>query len=239
MQLPSFYETACATSHFRHPELRLHSLLHWHLAHQYQQHHNTATMAETQGTRRSGRARKAVTTYAEEQAEQQSAANAAAPVKRKKPAAKASKSKSKGASTDSALNKPDSAEGEELVPPRKKAKKSQSIDEEEHAAQDFDLSQDEEEFKPAPKKARKKRTVPIDKLDSEGVMRLDTTEPRPKGERKPARVYPIPPKYTGEKGKSTINLAAILAESFDDRWQRQVSKIPRLEPGAQEVRLKE
>ena len=76
-------------------------------------------MAEAQGTRRSGRARKAVTTYAEEQAEQQSTVSAA-PVTRKKPATKAAKSKSKGASTDSSSLKPDPADGEEPEPPRKK-----------------------------------------------------------------------------------------------------------------------
>lgn len=90
-----------------------------------------------------------------------------------------------------------------------------------------------------PRKGEKKRTVPIGKLDSEGAMRLDTTEPRPKGERKPVRVYEIPTKPKAEKGKSACNLAAILAESFEDRWEHKVSKIPRLKPGAPEVSLKE
>ena len=195
-------------------------------------------MAETQGTRRSGRARKTVTTYAEEQAEQQSTM-AAAPAKRKKPTSKAAKSKSKGASTDTASLNPEPADGEEPEPPRKKTKKSQPTSEEDNAAPYLDAPQDDDDFEPAPKKARKKRTVPIGKLDSEGVMRLDTTEQRPKGERKPAQVYEIPTKPKGEKGKSNINLAAILAESFEDRWERKVSKIPRLKPGAPEVRLKE
>jgi hypothetical protein len=195
-------------------------------------------MADTQGTRRSGRARKAVTTYAEEQAEQQSTA-AAAPVKRKKPAVKAAKPKSKAASTDAASPKPGPAGGEEPESPRKKIKKEQPTGEDDSAAPGPDAPQGDEDFKPAPKKARKKRTNPIGKLDSEGVLRLDTTEPRPKGERKPAQVYAIPSKPAGEKGKSNINLAAILAESFEDRWERKVSKIPRLTPGAPEVRLKE
>ena len=99
-------------------------------------------MAETQGTRRSGRARKAVTTYAEEQAEQQST-DAASPVKRKKPAAKISTSKSKGASTDSALPKPDSAYGEKPEPPRKKTKKAQPTSEEDHTAPDLDALPDD------------------------------------------------------------------------------------------------
>lgn len=198
-------------------------------------------MAETQGTRRSGRARKAVTTYAEEQAEQQST-GVAVSVKRKKPAAnaaKAAKSKSEGASADSASVKPESAHGEEPEPPRKKTKKAHPTNDEDGTAPDHDAPQDDGGFEPAPKKAIKKRTVAIGKLDSEGVMRLDTTEPRPKGEKKPAQVYAIPAKPKGEKGKPTINLAAILAESFEDRWERKVSKIPRLQPGAPEVRLKQ
>lgn len=195
-------------------------------------------MANTQGTRRSGRVRKTVNTYADEQAEQQSTATAA-PMKRKKPAAKAVKTKSKAASTDSAFPKPDTADDEEPEPPRKKFKKEQPTGEKNSMVADLNAPQDDEDFKPAPKKARKKRTIPIGKLDSEGVMRLDTTEPRPKGERKPAQVYAIPSKPAGEKGKSNINLAAILAESFEDRWERKVSKIPRLAPGAPEIRLKE
>jgi hypothetical protein len=188
-------------------------------------------MAETRGTRRSGRTRKAVTTYAEEQAEQQFT-DGVAPVKRNKPGAKAVTSRSKRASTDSAY-------GEEPEPPRKKTKKAQPTGEGYNTAPDLDTLQEDEDFKLAPKKARKKSTVPIGKLDSEGIMRLDTTEQRPKGERKPAQVYAIPPKSKGEKDKSTINLAAILAESFEDRWERKVSKIPRLQPGAPEVRLKQ
>ena len=197
-------------------------------------------MADTQGIRRSGRARKAVSNYAAEQAKQQST-EASAPAKRKKPAAKAAKPKSKGAPTDSASPKPDpgDGDGEDPEPPRKRIKKEQPTGEEDSIAQDPDAPQDDEDFRPAPKKARKKRVVPIGKLDSEGVMRLDTTEPRPKGERKPGRVYEIPSKPNSEKAKSNINLAAILAESFEDRWERKVSKIPRLAPGAPEVRLKE
>jgi hypothetical protein len=195
-------------------------------------------MAETQVTRRSGRVRKTVNNYADEQAEQQSNATAV-PMKRKKPAPKAAKTKLKAASASLKPNPTDGDDGEEPEPPRKRIKKEQPTGEEDSAAPDPDAPQDDEDFKPAPKKARKKRTVPIGKLDSEGVMRLDTTEPRPKGERKPAQVYAIPSKPVGEKGKSNINLAAILAESFEDRWERKVSKIPRLAPGAPEVRLKE
>jgi hypothetical protein len=235
--LPKLNAASFATSHHLYTDT---SPLHQHPAHQYQRLYNTAPMVDTQGTRRSGRARKTVTTYAEQQAKQQSA-DAATLVKRKKPAIKAAKSNSKGAPTDPASLKSGPGDGEDLEPPRKKIKKEQPTGEEDNTAQDFDFeaSQDDEDFKPAPKKARKKRTVPIGKLDSEGVMRLDTTEPRPKGERKPARVYEIPSKPNSEKGKSTINLAAILAETFEDRWERKVSKIPRLAPGAPEVRLKE
>jgi hypothetical protein len=186
-------------------------------------------MTETPGARRSGRARKAVTTYAEEQAEEQAIA-ATAPTKRKKATVKAA------ISTDVALSKRDNDVPE---PPRKITKTLQPDDEANSAGPDLDAPRDDEDFKPAPKKAKKKRTVPIGKLDSDGIMRLDTTEKRPVGERKPAQVYAIPPRVKGEKGKSSINLAAILAESFEDRWERKVSNIPRLKPGAEEVRLKE
>lgn len=197
-------------------------------------------MADTQGTRRSGRARKAVNTYADEQAEQQST-EAAAPVKRKKPAAKGTKSKRKNTSADDASSKPNSADADEQDPPRKKTKKAKSVAEEAGSpALDVEPYQDDDDFKPAPKKARKKKAAAATgKLDSEGVMRLDTTEQRPVGEKKPPRVYPIPPRGGATKGKSSVNLAAILAESFEDRWERKVSKIPRLKPGAPEVRLKE
>ena len=186
-------------------------------------------MTEAPGARRSGRARKAVTTYAEEQAEEQAIA-ATAPAKRKKPAVKAAKP------TDVGLIKHDD---DDSKPPRKVTKDPYPDGEANSAVADLDAPQDDEDFKPAPKKARKKRTVPIAKVDSEGIMRLDTTEKRPVGERKPAQVYAIPPRVKGEKGKSSINLAAILAESFEDRWERKVSNIPRLKPGAEEVRLKE
>jgi hypothetical protein len=172
-------------------------------------------MAKTQGNRRSGRIRKAVSTYAEEQAEQ--AEQTAPPAKRKKPA----------------------AADEET--PRKVTKKAKSQSNDEVAEDPpavTEPSQDDQDFKPKTKKSRKKRAVPaIGKLDSEGVMRLDVTEPRPPGEKRPPKVYPIPPR-SNAKGKSSVNLSAILAESFEDRWERKVSKIPRLAPGQPEVRLK-
>jgi hypothetical protein len=68
-------------------------------------------------------------------------------------------------------------------------------------------------------------------------MRLDVTEKRPIGEKRPPNVYPILPRSSA-KGKSSANLSAILAESFEDRWERKVSKIPRLAPGQPEIRLK-
>lgn len=199
------------------------------------------TMPESQGTRRSGRIRNAVSTYAEEQAAEQRTTETAPLPKRKKATTKAAKPKPEQLTTDDATTKPDSMDAGDQEPPRKKSKKAKSQPDGEVAkgpATDAETPQDDEDFKPAPKKARKKRTVPIGKLDSEGVMRLDTTEQRPKGERKPARVYEIPPKSATSKGKSSVNLAAILAESFEDRWERKVSKIPRLAPGATETRLK-
>jgi hypothetical protein len=169
-------------------------------------------MAKTQGNRRSGRIRKVVNIYDEEQAEQ-----TAPPAKHKKPAA------------------------EDDETPRKVTKKAKSQLNDEVAEDlpaDNEPPQDDQDFKPKPKKARKKRAVPaVGKLDSEGVMRLDVTEKRPIGEKRPPNVYPILPRSSA-KGKSSVNLSAILAESFEDRWERKVSKIPRLAPGQPEIRLK-
>lgn len=198
-------------------------------------------MAEMQGTRKSGRARKAVNTYAEEQADEQ-LAESVAPPKRKKSTstrAKSAKDVAQNMSADDSTTKPDAADADAPEPPRKKSKKA-STQAANGPATDSEPQQDDEEFKPAPKKARKKkRAAPIGKPDSEGVMRLDVSDKRPPGEKKPPRVYEIPAKSAASKGGPSINLAAILAESFEDRWERKIAKIPRLAPGALEVRLKE
>lgn len=178
-------------------------------------------MAETQSTRRSTRARKPVASYAAEQADQQLVTETS-PAKRKKatsdveidgPAAKKTKS-------SKAHFKSESEEGNTV---KKEA-----------PATDGD-------FKPQPKKSKKsatKRKTAIGKLDSTGIMRLDTRATRPPGERKPPQIWDVPARKNAAKGKSS-NLAAILAESFEERRERRVSKIPRLKPGAQETRLKE
>jgi hypothetical protein len=205
-------------------------------------------MAKTQGNRRSGRIRKVVNNYAEEQAK-----HAAAPAKRKQPATedeetprKVTKKAKSESSDELARDLPTGTEppqdDEDFKPKPKKARKKAKSQSNDEAAKDLpadtDPLQDDEDFKSKPKKARKKRAAPaIGKLDSEGVMRLDVAEMRPPGEKRPPKVYPIPPKSNAE-GKSSVNLAAVLAESFEDRWERKVSRIPRLAPGQPEVRLK-
>lgn len=194
-------------------------------------------MDATQGTRKSTRARKAVTTYAEEQVDAQ-LAESIAPSKRKQSAskkAKGAKDAAQGMHMDNNLT----VNADEQEPSRKKSKKA-TTQPTDGAANEPEPQQVDEEFKPATKKAKKKkRAAPIGKLDSDGVMRLDVTDKRPKGEKKPARVFEIPAKAAASKGGPSINLAAILAESFEDRWERKVSKIKRLAPGAPEVRLKQ
>jgi hypothetical protein len=205
-------------------------------------------MAKTQGNRRSGRIRKVVNTYAEEEAEQ-----IAPTAKRKQPATedeetprKVNKKSKSELNDEMARDLPTDTEppqdDEDFKPKPKKARKKAQSQSNEEAANDLPADieplQYDEDFKPKPKEARKKRAVPaIGKLDSEGVMRLDVTEMRPPGEKRPPKVYPIPPR-SNAKGKSSVNLAAVLAESFEDRWERKVSKIPRLAPGQPEVRLK-
>lgn len=110
------------------------------------------------------------------------------------------------------------------------------------AAFKTELAEHGDDFQPEPepknkgKKKAAKKVKAIGKLDSEGVMRLDTTEPRPPGEKRPPRVYAVPPKQ-GANGKP-FNLAAVLAEDFEQRFERKTSKIKRLGPGEPEVRLK-
>ncbi|KAM0715668.1 hypothetical protein Q7P37_009166 [Cladosporium fusiforme] len=178
-------------------------------------------MAETQITRRSARTRKPVTTFAEEQAVQQ-AITVAPPAKRKKV----------------------SADVEEDNPPAKKTKPSRVLPKQEFeytAPIVAEPDANDEDFKSPPKKKTKKTTTKgkkaIGKVDSKGVMRLIVTTKRPPGERKPPQVWPVPERKNATKGKS-FNLAAILAESFEDRRERQISKIRRLDEGETEKRLK-
>lgn len=197
-------------------------------------------MADTQGARRSGRTRHQTKSYAEEQA-----TATAPPAKRKRAAPKTSKTKrSKDAPGDDGLFNAEAVDAD-TEKPREKAKAKavkpvQADDEADLPGLKAEDPEDDGEFKPVPKKTKKanKRVKEIGKLDSQGVMRLDTTEKRPPGEKRPPRVYEIPAKVKGPKDKS-FNLAAILAESFEGRWEGNVSKIPRLPPGAPEVRIKE
>ena len=198
-------------------------------------------MADTPLVRRSGRTRTAVTSYADEQAQQD--AMSAPPAKRKKTAGKPSQLQPKDEMMGDVAIKSEYTQSDEQKPLLNKTKriKSEPNDDEytDAAAFKTDPAEDGDDFhpEPKPKKSRKKaakKVKAIGKLDSEGVMRLDTTEPRPPGERKPPRVYEVPPRAKGKE----INLAAILAENFEERFERKTSKIKRLGPGEPEVRLK-
>lgn len=195
------------------------------------------TMADEPLVRRSGRARKTVTSYAEEQA--QDSTTSAPPAKRKKTSGEASKDE---LMRGYAVTKSESTQIDEQNLPHYKTKRVKvqpNDDWTDAAAVKADPEEDGGDFQPAPKKRKKstKRAKAIGKLDSEGVMRLDTTQPRPPGERIPPRVYEVPPQAKGTKDKG-INLSQILAENFEERWERKTSRIKRLGPGQQEVRLK-
>ena len=197
-------------------------------------------MADTQPVRRSGRARTAVTSYADEQAQQDTMS--APPAKRRKAAAEASQLQEEDELMGDVTIKSEHTQFDEQKLPSKTAKRVKlEPNDDEYTDAAVAKTEDGDDFQPEPKpkKTRKKaakKVKAIGKLDSEGVMRLDTTEPRPPGERKPQRVYAVPPKQ-GANGKP-FNLAEILAENFEERFERKVSKIKRLAPGEPEVRLK-
>jgi hypothetical protein len=202
-------------------------------------------MADAPLVRRSGRTRAAVTSYADEQAQQD--ATSAPPAKRKKTAGKTSQLQPKDELMGDIAIKSEYSQSDEQKPLLKTTKriKSQPNDDEytDATAIKNEPAEDGDDFQPEPKKkGRKKATKKvkaIGKLDSEGVMRLDldTAGPRPPGEKKPPRVYEVPPRDQGAKVKG-YNLADILAENWEQRVERKHSKIKRLEPGQQEVRLK-
>jgi hypothetical protein len=199
-------------------------------------------MSDTPLVRRSGRARTTVTSYADEQA--QETTTSAPPAKRKKASGKTSQLQPKDELMGDVAIKSEYTQSDEQKPFLNKTKrvKSQPNDDEwtDAAAIKAEQLDDGEDFQPAPKKKGKKsakKVKAIGKLDSDGVMRLDTTERRPPGEKKPARVYEVPPKEKGAKDK-TFNLAAVLAENFEERVERKTSRIKRLGPGQPEVRLK-
>lgn len=130
--------------------------------------------------RRSARARKPVTTYAEEQ-------------------------------------------GEETTAPKPVSKRKRDV------AKDDDAS-------PEPRKKSKKAEATT--TNSQDVKRLVTTEKRPPGERRPPQVWDVPKQLRKPKDPKAPGLAALLADTFEERYQRQVSKIKRLAPGQEETRLK-
>ena len=51
-------------------------------------------------------------------------------------------------------------------------------------------------------------------------------------------MWDIPKLPRKPKDQKASSLAAMLADSFEERYQRQVSRIPRPKPGQQETRLK-
>lgn len=147
--------------------------------------------AEPPSVRRSGRTRMAVTTYADEQAEDLTALKPAPKRKRAIP------------TDDDAFSEP------EAVAARPKKKQ----------------------------KATKSTKASTDAKD-QAVKRLVTTEKRPPGEKRPPRVWDVPKQPRKPKDPKASSLAALMAESFEDRYQRQMSRIPRLKPGQPETRLK-
>lgn len=165
-------------------------------------------MAETQVLRRSGRERNAVKSYADEQAEEERTTQPP-PTKRKATVAKAE-------STGRAIKKS----------PKASVKDEQLLDFEE----------------PEPPKKRSKAAIKREqaagKVGSDGIRRLVTTERRPPGERQLPQIWDLPAKLKGQKKAKGLNLAALMAETFEDRRQRQVSRIPRLKEGQEETRLK-
>ncbi|KAK6440943.1 hypothetical protein LTR95_002837 [Oleoguttula sp. CCFEE 5521] len=157
-------------------------------------------MADSSGPRRSGRVRRAVKSYADEQAE------------------------------DIKLAKPSK-------------KKYHSHDDDDDALEVEDDCHEEEEVPADEPKSRKKSTKVsqrkgIGEPDDDGVMRLVTTMKRPPGEKRPPPVYPVPQKVKLDGDGKAMSLAAIMATSFEDRRQRQVSRIPRLSYGQVETRIK-
>ena len=197
-------------------------------------------MADTQPVRRSVRARTAVTSYADEHAQQD--AMSAPPAKRRKAAGKTAQLQPKAELMGDVAIKSEHEQFDEQklsLKTTKRVKSEPNDDEYTDAAAVKAEDGDDLQPEPKPKKTRKKaakKVKAIGKLDSEGVMRLDTTEPRPPGEKKPPRVYAVPPR-DGARDKF-VNLAAALAENFEERFERKVSRIKRLSPGELEVRLK-
>jgi hypothetical protein len=149
-------------------------------------------MADTQPVRRSGRARTAVTSYADEQAQQDTMS--APPAKRRKAAAEASQLQEEDELMGDVTIKSEHTQFDEQKLPSKTAKRVKlEPNDDEYTDAAVAKTEDGDDFQPEPKpkKTRKKaakKVKAIGKLDSEGVMRLDTTEPRPPGERKPPRV---------------------------------------------------
>jgi len=166
----------------------------------------------------------------------------ALPAKRKKTASKKPQPKDEMTGEVAVKSEYTHVDEQQSLPSTTRKVKSQPNDDEWTDATGIKAEppEDGDDFQPAPKKKAKKSTKKvkaIGKLDAEGVMRLDTTAPRPPGEKIPPRVYEVPPREKEAKSRS-FNLSAILAENFEERWERKTARIPRLGPGQPEVRLK-
>jgi len=166
-------------------------------------------MAETQAVRRSGRSRNAVKSYTDEQAEEERATQEAAPPKRKRAYPKVDETKpAVKTSLKASVKDEQLPEFEDVEPPKKRSK------------------------------AAIKREQRAEKVDAAGIRRLVTTERRPPGERQMPQIWDLSAKLKGSKKAKGLDLAALMAETFEDRRQRQVSRIPRLQEGQEEKRLK-
>lgn len=164
--------------------------------------------------RRSGRERKTVKTLIDEQNEE-----VVAP-----PAKRQNRQKAKSTATKAIDHPPD---------------KLQVPAEEPFIHPVLELSSDEDFEAPKKKRAKEGKQPKLPgKVDEYGVRRLDTVELRPPGEKRPAQIWEVPKKSADSKGAKAPPLAAIMAETFEDRYQRQVSNIRRLAPGQEETRLK-
>ena len=200
-------------------------------------------MAEDMIPRRSGRNRKAVKTLIDEQNEEA----AAPPPKRQRKKAKAATStRPESMSDDSVLSSEpmmspyvlEASNVEDPVAPKTKHRKKKKSA---HPASDavIELSSDEEFEAPKKKRAKNSKQPKLPgKVDEHGVCRLDTVELRPPGEKRPPQVWDVPKRTVDSQSAKAPPLAAMMAETFQDRYQRQVSKIPRLAPGQKERRLK-
>lgn len=136
----------------------------------------------------------------------------------------------------------------EEPPPKRKKKTAKSAPTEEVSHLDAQLpsdahdrtSSDVEEYEAPKKRAKKsrKKSKLLGKVDANGIRRLETTEKRPPGERRPPQIWEVPKNQVKLKDVKGLSLAAEMTDTFQERYQRQVSKIPSLASGQEEYRQK-